>query len=112
ARGVVQTTSATSVTADSLQRLIRFVHEGPKPLSEFPPSDQALIEKFAQKRGKPKEPFRVDDRVIRTYGLQELGHAVALQIRKEGVREEATRLTPELWRAGSWGRGRFGRFTI
>src|SRR5437867_2736429 len=52
AGGVVQTTSAASVTADSLQRLIRLVHEGPKPLSEFPPSDQALIEKFAQKRGK------------------------------------------------------------
>src|SRR5439155_401939 len=102
AGGLVQSTSAASVTADSLQRLIRFVHEAPKPLSEFPQSDQALIEKFAQKRGKPKETFRVDDRVIRTYGLQELGHAVALQIQKEGVRKEATRLTPEMLKDGSW----------
>src|SRR3989454_2457454 len=112
AGGVVKPTSAASVTADSLQRLIGWAHEGPKPLSEFPPSDQALIEKFAQKRGKPKEPFRVDDRVIRTYGLQELGHAVALQIRKEGVREEATRLTPEMLKDGSWRQGRFRKYTI
>ena len=110
--GVVQTTSAASVTADSLQQLIRFVHEGPKPLSEFPASDQALIEKFSQKRGKPKEPFRVDERVIRTYGLQELGHAVALQIQKEGVREEATRLTPEMLKDGSWRQVRFRKYTI
>src|SRR5438445_174390 len=110
--GVVQTTSAASVTADSLQQLIRFVHEGPKPLSEFPASDQALIEKFSQKRGKPKEPFRVDERVIRTYGLQELGHAVALKIQKEGVREEATRLTPEMLKDGSWRQVRFRKYTI
>ena len=110
--GVVQTTSAASVTADSLQQLIRFVHEGPKPLSEFPASEQALIEKFSQKRGKPKEPFRVDERVIRTYGLQELGHAVALQIQKEGVREEATRLTPEMLKDGSWRQVRFRKYTI
>src|SRR5207244_3170159 len=110
--GVVQTTSAASVTADSLQQLIRFVHEGPKPLSEFPASDQALIEKFSQKRGKPKEPFRVDERVIRTYGLQELGHAVVLKIQKEGVREEATRLTPEMLKDGSWRQVRFRKYTI
>src|SRR5439155_1270621 len=66
AGGVVQTTSAASVTDDSLQRLIRLVYEGPKPLSEFLPSDRALIEKVAQKRGKPKDLFRVDDRVTCT----------------------------------------------
>src|SRR5712691_7147727 len=96
AGGVVQTTSAAPVTADSLQRLIRFVHEGPKPLSEFPTPDQVLIEKFAQKRGKPKEPFRVDDRVIRTYGLQKLGHDVALEMLKDG----------------SWRKVRFRKYTI
>src|SRR3989449_274988 len=112
AGGVAQTARGAPVTSDTLKGLIGLAQEGPKPLSEFPPSDQALIEKFAQKRGKPKEPFRVDDRVIRTYGLQELGHAVALQIRKEGVREEATRLTPEMLKDGSWRQGRFRKYTI
>src|SRR5207245_11590782 len=80
--------------------------------SHSPASDRGRTQKFAQKRGKPKEPFRVDDQVIRTYGLQELGQAVALQIRKEGVREEATRLTPEMLKDGSWRQGRFRKYTI
>ena len=113
AGGVVELTGAASRTAESLQRLIQRIKGVPALLSEFDPSDRALIEKFAQKRGKPREPFRVDDRVLRTYGLTaDLGKAVAQQIQRAGVREEVARLTPEMLKDGSWRSTRFRKYTI
>jgi phenylalanyl-tRNA synthetase alpha chain len=112
AGGVVEPAGPSSPTAEALQKLIQYVHEGAKPLAEFAPAEQAMIEKFAQKRGKPNEPFRVDDRVARRFGLTETGRSVAQQIRKEGVREEVARLTPEMLKDGSWRHARFRKYTI
>ncbi|MEK7797238.1 MAG: phenylalanine--tRNA ligase subunit alpha [Nitrospirota bacterium] len=112
AGGIVELAGASSPTAESLQKLIQYVHEGAKPLTEFAHAEQTLIAKFAQKRGKPNEPFRVDDRVARRFGLTETGRAVAQQIRKEGVREEVARLTPEMLKDGSWRSARFRKYTI
>src|SRR3989454_6435953 len=61
--GVVQTTSAASVTADSLQQLIRFVHEGPKRSEEHTSELQSpcnlvcrlLLEKKKKKIKKPQK---------------------------------------------------------
>ena len=112
AGGIVELTGSSSATAESLQKLIKYVHEGAKPLAEFAPAEQTLIAKFAQKRGKPNEPFRVDDRVARRFGLTETGRAVAQHIRKAGVREEVARLTPEMLKDGSWRSARFRKYTI
>ena len=112
ARGVVELTGVASPTAEALQRLIKYVHEGTKPLSEFAPAEQTLIAKFAQKRGKPNEPFRVDDRISRVYGVTETGKAVLQQVRREGVRKEVARLTPEMLKDGSWRQVRFRKYTI
>ncbi|MBI3810035.1 MAG: phenylalanine--tRNA ligase subunit alpha [Nitrospirae bacterium] len=110
--GIVDLAGASSSTAESLQKLIQYVHEGAKPLTEFAHAEQTLIAKFAQKRGKPNEPFRVDDRVSRVYGVTETGQAVLQQIRREGVREEVARLTPEMLKDGSWRSARFRKYTI
>lgn len=112
AGGIVELTGSSSATADDLQKLIKYVHEGAKLLSEFAPAEQTLIGKFAQKRGKPNEPFRVDDRISRVYGVTETGKAVLQQIRREGVREEVARLTPEMLKDGSWRNARFRKYTI
>ena len=112
AGGIVELTGSASATADSLQRLIAYVHEGAKALTEFAPAEQTLIAKFAQKRGKPNEPFRVDDRVVRRFGLTGTGQAVAQQIQKAGVREEVARLTPEMLKDGGWRTVRFRKYTI
>lgn len=112
AGGIVELTGSSSATADDLQKLIKYVHEGAKLLSEFAPAEQTLIGKFAQKRGKPNEPFRVDDRISRVYGVTETGKAVLQQSRREGVREEVARLTPEMLKDGSWRNARFRKYTI
>src|SRR3989449_3597161 len=44
---------------------------------------RSLIKKFSQKRGKPNEPFRVDERESRRFGLTETGKVVVQQIRSE-----------------------------
>ena len=50
AGGIVELTRTSSTTAESLQKLIRLLHEGVKPLLDFTPSEQMLIKKFSQKR--------------------------------------------------------------
>ena len=112
AGGIVELTGSSSATADDLQKLIKYVHEGAKLLSEFAPAEQTLIGRFAQKRGKPNEPFRVDDRSSRVYGVTETGKAVLQQSRREGAREEVARLTPEMLKDGNWRNARFRKYTI
>jgi phenylalanyl-tRNA synthetase alpha chain len=112
AGGIVELTGSSSATADDLQKLIKYVHESAKLLSEFAPAEQTLIGRFAQKRGKPNEPFRVDDRSSRVYGVTETGKAVLQQSRREGAREEVARLTPEMLKDGSWRHARFRKYTI
>jgi phenylalanyl-tRNA synthetase alpha chain len=112
AGGIVELTGSSSATADDLQKLIKYVHESAKLLSEFAPAEQTLIGRFAQKRGKPNEPFRVDDRSSRVYGVTETGKAVLQQSRREGAREEVARLTPEMLKDGSWRNARFRKYTI
>jgi len=112
AGGIVELTGTSSTTAESLQKLIRLLHEGTKPLLDFTPSEQMLIKKFSQKRGKPNEPFRVDERESRRFGLTETGKVVVQQILKEGTRDEITLLTPEMLKDGSWRNKRFRKYTI
>ena len=112
AGGIVELAGASSPTAESLQKLIQYVHEGAKPLTEFAHAEQTLIAKFAQKRGKPNEPFRIDERIERTYGFTDTGKAVAQHLHKSGVREEVARLTPEMLKDGSWRSARFRKYTI
>ena len=112
AGGIVELTGTSSTTAESLQKLIRLLHEGTKPLLDFTPSEQTLIKKFSQKRGKPNEPFRVDERESRRFALTEPGKVVVQQILKEGTRDEITLLTPEMLKDGSWRNKRFRKYTI
>src|SRR5207247_9066499 len=91
------------LTAESLETLLGEIRNGYKPFTEFSPADQALIEKFSQKRGNPNEPFRIDERVTaRVYRVPDAGKAVASQVRSGGTKKEAARLTPELLKHGSW----------
>ncbi len=112
AGGVVELTGTASRTAESLQQLIQRIKSGPVEMPELAAADQALVEKFSQKRGKPKEPFRIDNREVRRFGLTETGKAIAGQILKEGVREEVARLTPEMLKDGNWRKVQFRKYTI
>jgi len=111
--GIVELTGTPSRTAESLQTLLGEIRNGHKPFTEFSPADQALIEKFSQKRGNPNEPFRIDERVTaRVYRVTDAGKAVASQVRSGGTKKEAARLTPEMLKDGSWRKVGFRKYAI
>ena len=111
--GIVELTDRESHTAQALQAVLHKVKErGPRDLQEYDAAEQSLIQKFSQKRGNPNEPFRVDTRVVRRFGLTEQGKAVAARIAQVGVREEVAQLTPEMLRDGSWRHVRFRKYAI
>ena len=110
--GLAELTGTSSQTAELLKDLIQRLKEGLKPLSTFIPSEQALIDQFSQKRGKHHEPFRVDNRVTRTYGLTDIGRTINQQILQGGVRAEVGQLTPEMLKGASWRFASFRKYTI
>jgi phenylalanyl-tRNA synthetase alpha chain len=115
--GVLVLQPIASQAAHALQDLIRKFKElgDPVPLDECSESEQTLIRKFCQTRGKANEPFRMDERVSRAYSFTETGQALAQHLSAsggEGAREEAARLTPEMLKDGSWRTMRFRKYTI
>jgi phenylalanyl-tRNA synthetase alpha chain len=127
--GVVKLSETESHTAKALQALLAKVKEiGSRDLREYDVAEQLLIQKFSQKRGNADEPFRVDDRINRTFALTEAGKTVAesgtASVTIKGpelsgtgtVRgpelSAATRLTPEMLKDGSWRNVRFRKYAI
>ena len=110
--GCVESTGRQSQTADRLRSLLQQLHEGSRELQGFQDSDRRLIEDYAVKRGNAKEPFRVDDRVTRSFKLSPTGVIAADQLIKQGVAEEVSQLSPELLKDGSWRTKRFRKYTI
>src|SRR5579885_3071237 len=71
-----------------------------------------VIESHAVRRGNPKEPFRIDERVERRYALTPAGQEVAQLLARQAPGEEVSQLTPELLKDGSWRSKRFRKYTI
>jgi phenylalanyl-tRNA synthetase alpha subunit len=62
--------------------------------------------------GNAREPFRIDERVTRSFVLTPAGKDVAEQLSRDGVAEEVSQLTPELLKEGAWRTKRFRKYTI
>jgi phenylalanyl-tRNA synthetase alpha chain len=62
--------------------------------------------------GNAREPFRIDERVTRSFVLTPAGQEVAEQLSRDGVAEEVSQLTPELLKEGAWRTKRFRKYTI
>lgn len=110
--GCIETTGRPSPTTDALRALLGQVHDSPKELKSFSDSDRQIIEDYAVKRGNAKEPFRVDERVTRSFVLSQDGARAAEQLLKQGVAEEVSQLSPDLLKDGSWRHKRFRKYTI
>jgi phenylalanyl-tRNA synthetase alpha chain len=111
--GVLELVGTESRTARALQELLsKTKQRGPADLQQYGPPEQSLIEKFAQKRGDTNQPFRVDTRVIRRFGVTDLGKSIATQLAQEGAREEVAQVTPQMLKDGSWRNVRFRKYTI
>jgi phenylalanyl-tRNA synthetase alpha chain len=107
---LIGTESRTARALDEL--LLKTKQRGPMKLQEYAAPEQTLVQKFAQKRGDANQPFRIDSRVVRGFGVTDLGQSIATRLAQDGVREEVAQLTPQMLKDGSWRTVRFRKYTI
>ncbi len=110
--GCLEATGRPSPTAEAIRSLLREVHGGPRELDAFPEPLRRVIQQHAVRRGNPKEPFRVDERVTRAFVLTAEGQAAAQLLAGQTAPEEVSQLTPELLKDGAWRTKRFRKYTI
>ncbi len=85
--GCIESTGRPSPTAERVRALLQLVREGPRELEHFSESDRTIIQDYAVKRGNAKEPFRVDDRVTRSFKLAPTGVTAVDQLAEQVVAE-------------------------
>jgi phenylalanyl-tRNA synthetase alpha chain len=110
--GCIESTGRPSPTVERLRSLLELVHEGPRELESFAEHDRQIIQEYAVKRGNAKEPFRVDDRVARSFRVASAGVTALEHLVQQGVSEEVSQLSPEMLKDGSWRTKRFRKYTI
>jgi phenylalanyl-tRNA synthetase alpha chain len=113
--GVLELNTAMDISPyEKLLSLIRQVgSQGQPDLSSFPEEQQELIQVNFHKRGKGKGIFRITEKKNRSYRLTDDGKSVLALLRERGaVTEEASAITPEMLKQGSWKNARFRSYNI
>ena len=110
--GCIESTGRPSPTVEAIRTLLQEVREAPRELQSFSDAHRQIIEDYAVKRGNAKEPFRIDERIARSFRLSEPGVKAAEQLLTQGVAEEVSQLSPDLLKDGSWRTKRFRKYTI
>lgn len=130
--GCIESTGRPSPTVEAIRTLLQQVREAPRDLQGFSELHRQIIEDYAVKRGNAKEPFRVDERVARSFRLTSEGEEAFRQISKKvedtaktpatgeagfkgappSLIEEVSQLTPELLKEGAWRKTRFRKYSI
>ncbi len=96
-----------------LRSVIERAGAGSTDLNSFPEREQAVIQENFHKRGKGKGIFRVTEKKNRSYRLTAAGQAIVRSLRERGaVTEEASALTPEMLKQGTWRNVRFRTYNI
>jgi len=82
-------------------------------LTTYPDAQQAAINANFHKRGKSKGIFRVTERKNRSFSLTADGRELLRLIKERGVvTEEASALTPEMLKQGTWKNKKFRAYNI
>jgi phenylalanyl-tRNA synthetase alpha chain len=82
-------------------------------LTAFPVEQRELIQANFHKRGKSKGIFRITEKKNRSYRLTSDGKEVLRLTKERGaVTEEASALTPEMLKSGSWKNKKFRAYNI
>lgn len=110
--GCIEATGRPSPTAEALRTVLQQLRGTSRELDAFPDALRRVIQQHAVKRGNAREPFRIDERVTRSYRLTPEGEQAAGLIARQGAVEEVSQLTPELLKDGAWRTKRFRKYTI
>lgn len=105
--GCLEATGRPSPTADTIRTLLQELRAAPRNFYTFPEPTRKVIQQHAVRRGNTREPFRIDERVIRTVALTADGREAVQQLAQQGIEEEVSQLTPELLKEGAWRTKRF-----
>ena len=113
--GVLALVADTNLSSyEYLVELLKTVSERePAELASFPADQQAAIQANFHKRGKAKGIFRVTEKKNRSYRLTSDGWELLRLIKERGVvTEEASALTPEMLKLGTWKNKKFRAYNI
>ncbi len=110
--GCIEHTGRPSHTAEAMRTLLCELRDGQKDLQTLAEPLRNVLQQYAVKRGNVREPFRIDERVTRSFLLTSDGRAAAARLSHEGVAEEVSQLTPDLLKEGAWRTKRFRKYTI
>lgn len=109
--GILEATGSGSPTAESLSSLLQQLHGTQCELPSFSEPSQHILRQYAVKRGNAQEPFRIEERVARTFALTPEGQAIN-ELHLSGPSEEVSQLTVEMLKDGSWRGKQFRKYTI
>jgi phenylalanyl-tRNA synthetase alpha chain len=105
--------SDNAVPHELLQHVIKKTANGSVPLPDFPEQEQTIIRDNFHKRGKGKGIFRVSEKKNRSYSLPDDGKELFRLMKERGaVTEEASALTPDMLKQGSWKNTKFRAYNI
>ncbi len=110
--GCIEATGRPSATAEAIRVLLLQLRGTARDLKAFPEAHRQVIQDHAVKRGNAREPFRIDERVTRSFKLSPSGLEAAQQLSRQETAEEISQLSPELLKDGSWRTKRFRKYTI
>ncbi len=115
AGGVLVLNAGADIAAyEFLSEVVRAIGEkGNVDLSSLSGNRQSVVQANFRKRGKAKGIFRITDKKNRTYSLTNAGKELFRLIRERGaVLEEASALTPEMLKQGTWKDKKFRAYNI
>ena len=113
--GILALNSGADISSyEFLSEVIRSVGEKGRPeLTTFPENQQAVIHANFHKRGKSKGIFRITEKRDRSYSLTGDGKGILGLIKERGaVTEEASALTTEMLKQGTWKNNKFRAYNI
>jgi phenylalanyl-tRNA synthetase alpha chain len=113
--GILELVSGADIAAyEFLTDLIRhFAYKEQIDLSAFSEAQQTAVQANFHKRGKSKGIFRVTEKKNRSYSLTVEGKKLLQLLKERGVApEEASALTPEMLKQGTWKNKKFRAYNI
>jgi phenylalanyl-tRNA synthetase alpha chain len=110
--GCLEATGRPSPTAETIRTLLQDLQAAPRDLQTYSEAIRKVIQQHAVRRGNTREPFRIDERVMRMVALTGEGQAAVQRLAQQRTEDEVSQLTPDLLKEGAWRTRRFRQYTI